>query len=65
MFTSQRFIDSRTGEIVTQIPLSQIQHFDKYRGPLQPGDFCCTACQRQEARCSADPCADVISDRLA
>lgn len=39
MFTSQRFIDSRTGEIVTQVPLSQIQYFDEYGGPLQAGDF--------------------------
>jgi hypothetical protein len=38
-FTSQRFINDRTGEIVTQVPLSQIAHFHKYDGELQPGEF--------------------------
>jgi hypothetical protein len=38
MFTSQRYIDDRSGEIVTQIPLMEIAHFDEYNGPLQAGD---------------------------
>jgi len=37
MMTSQRFIDSRTGEIVTTIPLSQIAYFDEYNGPVLAG----------------------------
>lgn len=36
---SQRFIDDRTGEIVTQILLSQISHYAKYNGPLTAGQF--------------------------
>jgi hypothetical protein len=39
MFTSQLFIDTRTGEIVDSILLSQIQHFEEYNGHLQAGDF--------------------------
>ncbi len=36
-FTSQRFIDTRTGEIVVQVPISEIAHFEEYNGPeLQP-----------------------------
>jgi hypothetical protein len=37
-FTSQKFIDNRTGEIVTQVPISQIGNFDEYNGPLKAGD---------------------------
>lgn len=37
--TSKRFIDTRSGEIVTSILLTQIQHFEEYDGPLQKGDF--------------------------
>ena len=36
---SQKFRDTRTGEIVTQIPLTEIQHFDKYNGTTAAGDF--------------------------
>ena len=43
-FTSQRFIDTRTGEIVVQVPISQIAHFEEYLGPLQAGDFACNEC---------------------
>ena len=39
MFTSQKFKDARTGAIVTQFNISEIQHFDEYNGPLQAGDF--------------------------
>ncbi len=42
-FTSQRFIDSRTGEIVTTIKLSEIAYFDKYSGDSEPGEFDCVA----------------------
>lgn len=36
---SQKFIDDRTGEIVTQILLSQISHYSEYAGPRAPGEF--------------------------
>ena len=32
---SQRFKDTRTGEIVTQVPISEIYFFEEYEGPLQ------------------------------
>jgi len=35
---SQKFIDTRTGEILTTIPLSEIAFFDKYEGPLKVGE---------------------------
>lgn len=41
-FTSQRFIDTRSGEIVTSVLISEIQHFEEYNGPLQKGDFDCS-----------------------
>ena len=37
--TSQRFIDSRSGEIVTTIKLTEIAYFDKYAGDSEPGEF--------------------------
>ena len=40
---SQRFKDTRTGKIVTQVPISEIAHFEKYSGNLQAGDICITA----------------------
>jgi len=49
MFKSQKFIDSRTGEIVTQVPLSQIQHFDEYNGPKECGQFDTRIAGRQQA----------------
>ncbi len=39
MFTSQKFIDTRTGEIVIQIPILDIRHFEKYTGSAQVGDI--------------------------
>ena len=39
MFTSQKFIDTRTGEIVVQVPISEIGHFEEYNGALSAGDF--------------------------
>jgi DNA-directed RNA polymerase subunit RPC12/RpoP len=39
MFTNQRFIDTRTGEIVTQVPISEIADFQEYDGILVKGDF--------------------------
>lgn len=36
--TSQRFIDTRDGSIVTQVPISEIAHFEEYAGNLQAGD---------------------------
>jgi hypothetical protein len=35
---SQKFRDSRTGEIKTVIPVLEIPYFDKYNGPLEDGD---------------------------
>jgi len=37
--TSQRYIDSRSGEIVTQIKLSEIPFFDEYDGTVLAGQF--------------------------
>lgn len=39
MFTSQRFKDARTGEIVDHFNISEISNFDEYNGPLKAGDF--------------------------
>jgi len=36
---SQRFRDSRTGEIVTSVLISEIQHFNEYNGPTEAGEF--------------------------
>lgn len=46
-FTSMRFRDTRTGEIVTQVPISEFSHFDEYDGPLQAGDFSCVAADKK------------------
>jgi len=50
---SQRFRDSRTGEIVTTILLTEIQHFVEYDGPVAPGEFDLTETQRQLIRLRA------------
>lgn len=47
-FTSQKFIDTRTGEIVTQVPISEICSFNEYAGPLQAGDFDTTQAAKPE-----------------
>jgi len=39
MFTSQRYRDTRNGEIVTQVPISLIGHFDEYDGECQVGEY--------------------------
>lgn len=39
LFTSQRFIDTRTGEIVIQIPILDIGHFEKYSGSKDVGEY--------------------------
>lgn len=39
MFTSQKFIDKRSGEIVIQVPVLDINHFDKYAGTAEAGEF--------------------------
>ena len=39
MFTSQKFIDTRTGEIVTLIPILDIRHFEKYNGSNDVGEY--------------------------
>ena len=36
---SQRFIDTRTGEIVEAVPIHKIAHFSKYAGPRAVGEF--------------------------
>ena len=38
-FTSQKFIDTRTGEIVIQVPVLDIGHFEKYHGSVEVGDI--------------------------
>ena len=38
-FTSQKFIDTRTGEIVIQIPILDIRHFEKYHGSKDVGEY--------------------------
>ena len=43
MMASQRFRDTRTNEIVTQVPISEITHFEEYSGP-------------SETRCKCDEC---------
>jgi len=53
-FVSQKFIDTRTGEIVTQVPLSQIAHFEEYNGPLQAGDFDTTKTKAPAPRCNCN-----------
>ena len=44
---SQKFRDTRTGEIVTQIPIHDINHFDEYNGAVNVGDFDLTETQRR------------------
>ena len=39
MFTSQKFIDTRTGEIVIQVPICEFAHFEKYTGSVNVGEF--------------------------
>jgi len=39
MFTSQKFIDTRTGEIVIQVPVLDIGHFEKYHGTTDVGEI--------------------------
>ena len=38
-FTSQKFIDTRTGEIVIQVPIMDFAHFEKYTGSTAVGEF--------------------------
>ena len=38
-FTSQKFIDTRTGEIVIQVPITAVAHFEKYTGSTPVGEF--------------------------
>lgn len=61
--TSQRFIDTRTGEIVTQVPISEIAHFEEYNGTALHQEFVCKACRRPELDCSKQPCEAVKRDR--
>lgn len=39
MFTSQKFIDTRTGEILTLIPIMDIKYFEKYYGSKDVGEY--------------------------
>jgi len=48
MIVSQKFIDTRSGEIVEQILISEICHFEKYTGPLNAGDFDTTKAKQSE-----------------
>lgn len=62
---SQKFVDTRNGEIKTVIPLLEIAHFEKYNGAADDGDFVCLHCGRIESFCSDDPCTAVVADRTA
>ena len=37
--TSQRYRDTRSGEIKTELPLFEIPYFDEYHGDCQVGEF--------------------------
>jgi hypothetical protein len=62
---SQRFIDTRTGDIVTQVPVSEIAHFEKYSGPRAVGEID-TGCDQfkraNAARNAIDPVVPVAKD---
>lgn len=62
-FTSQRFIDDRTGEIVTTLLISQIAHYNEYNGLAKAGEYVCLACERESLDCSKNPCEAVKQDR--
>jgi len=59
----QYFKDTRTGEIVTQIKLTEISHFIKWTGPVETGHPCderCTSARGNLCECS---CAGVNHGR--
>ncbi len=47
---SQRFKDTRTGEIVTQVPISEIANFEEFDGPEKP---VCPHCLKAEVSADA------------
>ena len=50
MMTSQRFIDDRTGAIVVQVPMMEIEHFKEFDGREQP---ICPHCKQPEVSADA------------
>lgn len=63
MLQSQKFIDTRSGEIVTQIPLFDIGHFEEYHGNLQAGDFSIkgNGDSSPDVPAKPEPCADPLA----
>lgn len=47
---SQRFKDTRMGEIVTQVPISEIANFEEFDGPEKP---VCPYCKQAEVSADA------------
>ena len=61
--TSMRYIDDRSGQIVTSLLIHEIAHYEEYHGLAQAGEFVCRACKRPELDCSKDPCDTVRQER--
>jgi len=57
--TSQRFKDTRTGEIVTQVPISEIQYFEEFDGETV---YACEECGNTDLHCTA--WIEVNTDKL-
>ena len=53
----QHFRDTRTGEIVTQFAVHEIQYFEKWTGPIEtdcPCDVRCTSAIGPECNCACN-----------
>ena len=53
----QYFRDTRTGEIVSQFPIHEIEHFVKWNGPVEtdtPCDERCTSAKGPDCNCSCN-----------
>ena len=48
--TVQRFRDTRTNEIVTQVPICEITHFEEFNGPTV---YACDECGNTDLHCTA------------
>lgn len=47
---NQRFRDTRTNEIVTEVPISEITHFEEFNGTAL---YACKVCGCTDVECSA------------
>lgn len=56
--------DSESRVEACKISILQIREEAQLYG-TDEGEFRCTACQREESECSAEPCPAVIADREA